>query len=458
MAIPAPLEGHSHQSGGANTSYPPRGKAWVSAGVIFVLTAIALADRMAISMLIGPIKAEFGLGDFKASLLIGLSFTLFYVLFLFPIGAAADRYSRPRVLGVCLFIWSVATVLCGLAVGFVSLFLARMLMGAGEAAIAPCSHGIIGASFPRESLAKPLALQGIGFQVGPAAGVAAAGAILAAGNAGVFAGIPLLGDMAPWRVAFILIGLPGLLALLLIPLLTDPDADRRKAHRATSALPPPSPSEPLMPFLRANRLLMSTMVIGSGLSALGMATVTGWGPEYVQRSLQQSPAEAGATLGLLMLFAALLGQGTFAVVVDWFAARGMLDAPVRVGLVPVALSIPAGYLVYEAQDAASFYPLLFVFLLCITPFNALANTAVQQASPPGLRSRNSALLIFSISVIGYAVGPSLVGALSEYVFGEDNLGQAMQAVTVSAMMATFVLILLSRKPLLERMREKETDK
>ncbi|MCX7676310.1 MAG: hypothetical protein N2Z59_02920, partial [Alteraurantiacibacter sp.] len=79
MAIPAPLEGHSHQSGVASTSYPPRGKAWVSAGVIFVLTAIALADRMAISMLIGPIKAEFGLGDFKASLLIGLSFTLFYV-------------------------------------------------------------------------------------------------------------------------------------------------------------------------------------------------------------------------------------------------------------------------------------------------------------------------------------------------------------------------------------------
>ncbi len=100
-------------------------------------------------------------------------------------------------------------------------------MGAGEAGIGPCSHGIIGASFPRHELSKPLALQGIGFQVGPAVGVAAAGAILGAGAAGAFEGIPLLQDLAPWRVAFILIGLPGLLALALIPLLHDPDRARQ---------------------------------------------------------------------------------------------------------------------------------------------------------------------------------------------------------------------------------------
>ena len=70
--------------------YPPRGRAWASAIIVFVLTAIALADRMAISMLIGPIKEDFGIGDFQASLLIGFAFTLFYVLFLLPIGIAAE--------------------------------------------------------------------------------------------------------------------------------------------------------------------------------------------------------------------------------------------------------------------------------------------------------------------------------------------------------------------------------
>ena len=435
----------------ATAGYPPRGKAWRSTAVIFLLTAIALADRMAISMLIGPIKAEFGIGDFQASLLIGFAFTLFYVLFLLPIGGLADRFSRPRVLAVCLAVWSVATILCGFAVGFVSLFLARMLVGAGEAAIGPCGVGIIGASFPRHELSKPIAVQGIGFQVGPAVGVAAAGAILAAGSAGAFEGIPLLGDMAAWRVAFILIGLPGLLALLLIPLLADPDADRRRA--APDAVPGnPAEQVPFLPFLRENRTLMVLMTLGCGISAMASGVVTGWVPEYLQRSLQVSPAEAGAMLGTIMLVAAFAGQGLFAIVVDWCAARGMLDAPIRIGLVPIAAAIPLAWLAFSVEDSAAFYPLLFAFACSIAPFNT---TVGQQVSPPALRSRISALLIFSISIVGFAIGPALVGWLSEFVLGEERLGQAMQWVATGSMVVTFVLLALARKPLVDCMMRKE---
>ena len=430
-------------------AYPPRGKAWLSAIIIFVLTAIALADRMAISMLIGPIKEDFGIGDFQASLLIGLAFTLFYVLFLLPIGAAADKFSRAKVLGVCLFIWSLATVACGFAWGFVSLFVMRMIMGAGEAAIGPCSHGIIGASFPRRSLSKPLALQGIGFQVGPAVGVAAAGAIVTAGAAGAFAGIPLLGDLAPWRVAFILIGLVGLAALLLVPLLHDPD--RTPEARARTASTPPAR---LMPFLSANRLLMTLMLAGSGISAIALGTITGWVPEYLQRSLGVSPIEAGSAMGAILLATAFLGQGTYSIVVDWFAGRGMLDAPIRVGLVPAALAIPLSWFAFAAEDSGTFYILLIGFLLCVTPFNALNNTVAQQIAPPVLRSRISALFIFCISIIGFAGGPAIVGWLSEFVFGEARLGLAMQLVTTTAMAITFVLIWAARRPLLRFMEAK----
>ncbi len=429
--------------------YPPAGKAWLSTVIIFVLTAIALADRMAISMLIGPIKQDFGIGDFQASLLIGLSFTLFYVLFLLPIGIAADRFSRRRVLAVCLFIWSLATVACGFTVGFLSLFITRMIMGAGEAGIGPCSHGIIGASFPRERLSKPLALQGIGFQVGPAVGVAAAGAILGAGTMGAFEGLPLLGEMAPWRVAFILIGLPGLLALFLIPFLTDPDEQRRAAANS-----PAGPAISVIPFLKDNRKLMGLMLLASGISAMASGTITGWVPEYLQRSLGVSPAAAGSMLGAIMLITAFLGQGLYAIVVDWFAARGMLDAPIRVGLFPVALAVPLSWLAFEADSTAAFYPLLFVFAASIAPFNAINNTVGQQIAPPQLRSRISALFIFSISIIGFALGPALVGWLSEFVFGEDRLGDAMQLVTTAAMAVTFVLLFLSRRPLLDCMDAK----
>jgi MFS family permease len=427
------------------TTYPPRAKAWLSAAVIFVLTAIALADRMAISMLIGPIKRDFGIGDFQASLLVGLAFTLFYVAFLLPIGALADRHSRKTVLAVCLVIWSVATMACGFAGGFISLFVLRMLVGAGEAAIGPCSHGIIGDSFPREALAKPLALQGMGFQVGPALGAAAAGAILTAGAAGGFAGLPVIGDMAPWRVAFVLIGLPGIVALLLVPFL----------HVPQRISGPKPASEPVLPFLKQNRYLMALVYLGAGVSAMPLGVVTGWVPEYLQRVLGVSPMVAGATMGSTLLAAAVIGQGIYSVVVDWLAARGWNDAPIRVGLLPAVLAAPLTWVALEAEGTQQFTALLLACLLCITPFNALNNTVAQQIAPPALRSRISAQMILSISILGFALAPALVGWLSEFVFGEANLATAMRLVMCGASALNLVVLLLLWKPFRDYVSEQQ---
>jgi MFS family permease len=410
--------------------------------VIFLITAIALADRMAIAMLIGPIKAEFGIGDFQASLLVGLAFTLFYVLFLLPIGMAADRFSRAKVLAVCLAVWSLATVLCGFATGFVALFICRMLAGSGEAAIGPCSQGIIGSSFPRHAMAKPMALQGIGFQVGPAIGVAAAGAILAAGASGAFAGWPLLGDLAPWRVAFILIGLPGLLALLLVPLLHSPSPAPAGASGAEGQL---------LPFVRTNKGDLTLFLLTAGCSAIATGVITAWVPEYLQRVLGASPAEAGSALGLILLAAAFVGQGALATVIDWLAAKGVQDAPLRAALVPVALAIPLGWLAFSATSTASFYPLLFLLALCTSSLNAAHNTVAQTIAPSALRARVGALFIFAINVIGFAIGPALVGALSQYVLGEAELGAAMRLVAVISMALTLALAWQARKALAARM-------
>jgi MFS family permease len=421
--------------------YPARGLAWRSAIIIFLLTAIATADRMGIAMLIGPIKKDFAIGDFQASLLVGAAFTSFYMLFLLPIGWAADRLSRRKVLAVCLLIWSVATMACGWATGFVMLFITRMLVGAGEAALAPCCHGIVGDSFAREALAKPLALQGIGFQVGSAAGVAAAGAILAASTSGALEGLPIVGEMTGWRAAFVLIGLPGIAALLLIPLLHDPRDHRTTEQRA-------KPATPFMPFLRQHPALVTFTLLAGGLSGAGLGCVAAWMPEYLQRAYAVPPMQAGATLGSVMLLAAFAGQGVFAIITDWCAARGMRDAPLRIGLIPVALSIPLAWMAFNAPDQASFMPWFILMMLCIAPCNAMSNTLVQIIAPAPLRSRMAAISILTISLLGFTAGPALVGWLSEYVFGEANLGTALKLVISGAMAGTLLFLLLLRPRLL----------
>jgi MFS family permease len=420
----------------ASAAFPPRLVAWRSAIIIFVITAIAMADRMSIAMLVGPIKKDFGIGDFQASLLVGAAFTSFYVLFLIPIGFAADRFSRRKVLAICLFIWSLATIACGWVEGFVALFVMRMLVGAGEAGLAPCVHGIIGDSFPREAMAKPLALQGIGFQVGSAVGVAAAGAVLAAGAAGSFAGLPVIGEIPAWRIAFIVIGIPGIAALLLIPLLHDPkEAVAKPANVA--------PQAPLMPFLRENAALVSLALTSAGFSAMGLGAVTAWIPEYLQRVQGIPPMQTGAILGGLLLLAAFVGQGLYAIVVDWLAARGVRDATIRIGLIPIALSVIVALLAFGNEAGGNFLPLLAALLICIAPCNAISNTLIQQIAPAALRSRLAALSIFMISVIGFTGGPALVGALSEYVFGEANLGTALRVVIAGAMATSLLLLILA---------------
>jgi MFS family permease len=426
-------------------AYPSRGVAWRSATIIFIISAIATADRMAIAMLIGPIKKDFAIGDFQASLLIGAAFTSFYILFLLPIGWAADRYSRRIVLAICLFLWSLATISCGWATGFVMLFIMRMLVGAGEAGMAPTVHGIIGDSFPRESLAKPLALQGIGFQVGSAAGVAAAGAIVSAAAAGTYSGWPVVGDMARWRIAFVAVGLPGLLALVLIPILHDP-RQKPAAHIST---------EPVIPFLRANVGLVVPALLFAGISAMALGCVTGWIPEYLQRAYGVSPKQAGATLGSLLLLAAFAGQGLYAIIVDWLVAKGVKDATLKVGLIPIALSIPLAWIAFRANSATAFVPLLTGLLLCIAPCNAISNTMIQTIAPAPLRSRMTALSILSVSIFGFTLGPALAGWLSQYVFGEANLGSAVQLVMMGSMAISIMLLLVLRPRLLAYLESRD---
>ncbi|MCU0948909.1 MAG: hypothetical protein MUF47_11765, partial [Porphyrobacter sp.] len=170
-------------------------------------------------------------------------------------------------------------------------------------------------------------------------------------------------------------------------------------------------------------------------------------PEYLQRSFGISAVEAGARLGTILLVGAVFGQGLYAIIVDWFAARGVRDAPIMVGLVPLALAIPLSWLVFEVTDAQQFTIALLALLLCITPFNALNNTVAQQIAPPGLRSRISALLILSISIVGFAIAPALVGWLSEFVFGEAQLGRAMQLVCSIPLALTMLVYIATRRPL-----------
>ena len=134
------------------------GRAWWMVGALFALYVLAWLDRLAVSMLVAPIKARLALTDFEMSLVLGPSFALSYAIFGIPLGWAADRFSRRLVIFCGVFVWATASLACAFATSFESLMACRVFVGIGEAALfvgaVPVRRWIIHDAMPESAAVK----------------------------------------------------------------------------------------------------------------------------------------------------------------------------------------------------------------------------------------------------------------------------------------------------------------
>jgi MFS family permease len=133
-------------------NFPNPSVAWTTLAILFLAYISSFVDRMIISLLVEPIKADFQISDTQISLLLGLSFAIFYCLAALPIGRLVDIWSRKKIVTVGITLWSVMTALCGLAQNYTQLFLARIGVGVGEASLAPAAYSMLADSFPPKKL------------------------------------------------------------------------------------------------------------------------------------------------------------------------------------------------------------------------------------------------------------------------------------------------------------------
>ena len=170
-------------------------------GILLVGYIVNFVDRTILSILLEPIKLELTLTDTQLGFLGGLAFAVFYTFLGIPIAMLADRKSRVKILAIAMVVWSLMTALCGRATDFMSLLLARIGVGAGEAGASPPSHSLISDYFPVEARATALSIYALGIPIGSMIGNFVGGW-----------GAEALG----WRNTFYLVGLPGVLVALVI--------------------------------------------------------------------------------------------------------------------------------------------------------------------------------------------------------------------------------------------------
>lgn len=412
--------------------------------ILLLLYTMSFVDRIMISMLVDPIKASLGLSDVQIGLVIGPGFAVAYCVFGYVFGLAADKFSRRVVVFGGAALWSLTAGLSGLAGSFAVLFLFRMGVGAGEAALTPAAYSMLTDGFPTRRLTTAMAI----YQMGAKLGAALAFAIgaISITYAGQLHGSswPIVGAMEPWQIALAMTGLPGILLALLIFTVREPP---RHLFVAKDKFGQDPGHTALIPFLRSEARALALMAIGFASISITMYSLTAWTPAYMSRQFGWHPAQYGPMLSIISVF----GAGSMVVkgmIVDWLFGRGMRDAHLRFFTWLLALTIPVGAIAFFIRDPWWFLIAYAALQVVALQFVVFMGATLQMFVPPALRAQMTGIFLGLFTLLGLGVGPTFTAMLTDYVFADEaKLGMSLAVTTCITVPLAWLSLRLALKPL-----------
>ena len=398
-------------------------------GLLCVVYIVNFVDRQVLSILLQSIKRDLGLSDLQLGLLSGTAFGLFYATLGIPIARLADRFSRKGVIAVCLALWSVMTALCGSASGFAMLLLYRVGVGVGEAGGSPPAHSMISDYFPPERRASALGVFSLGVPLGVLVGFLAGG---------------WLDETLGWRLAFVVVGLPGVVLALVVALtLREPLRGHSEGGVTANAQAPDA--RVVIGYLWRLRSFRH-VALGSALYAFVGYSATTWLPPFLARSHGMSPGDIGTALALIIGIGGGIGVYLGGVLADRFS-RGDPAGALRVPVWAMLIAFPPGFVVYLAESTALALAAFVLPAFLGLMYQAPAFAVTQSLATPMMRATASAVLLFVINIIGLAMGPAVTGALSDALeprFGADSLRYALLIVSLGLLWSALHFKLAAR--------------
>ena len=417
-----------------------RAMAWYGVAVLSVVQLFSFIDRQALSLLIGPIKAEFGMSDTQVSLVIGLGFAIAYAIAGLPIGRLVDQWSRPALLGLGLALWSVCTAACGFAGSFTHLALLRSGVGIGEATLTPTVISFLGDYFPPSKRGISFGVFAVSVYVGSGLSLVAGSAILQALQGVAFVTVPLVGEVKPWQLVFLVIGLPGLLAVPLVLTLFEPR--RRRGAAAAPAIRSLSMAE-VRSHYRRHWPAFLTQHAASTMMAMLFYGVSAWVPEFLRRTYGMPISTAGFSFGLVTVAAGSLGVLSGGFCSDALLKRGHTDARLRATLFAALGALPFATAFPLAGSAGLSLVLVFGMVFFTSTISTAGSTGVQELALPRMRGIAAAIYLFIFNGIGLSLGPTLFAVLTDKAFGNPALlwrSLAFAAPSIAVLAAVLSLV------------------
>lgn len=395
------------------------GQAWYAVAILTIANISGFVDRQILSLLVKPMRRDFGLTDTDISLLMGLSFTIFYSVLGLPIGRWVDRGARPRIIALGAVIWSLLTALTGFTRNFGQLFAARIGVGIGEATLGPAAVSIIADHFPRKRLATAMSVYQMGSFMGAGVAYALSALIVGRLTAPGKIALPLGIEIFPWQTVFFWVGLPGLLVALLAMTIREPRTDARRVAR-TTADDAGIPLREVLRYMRTNVRTIGALSFGFACSLSVNFGVGAWLATFLERTHGWTVEQAGLLQGGLTFFVGPAGVLLGGRLTDTWARKGLTDAPLRVGMVGAAgMLVCAG--LYPLVPSV---PVVVALLVAVNVFAALpwgaASAAVAEVMPPRMRGQGSAVYQLIVNLVAGVMGPTAVALLTDKVFGDPQ--------------------------------------
>jgi MFS family permease len=428
----------------AGASAAPGRDGWRALAVLTLAAALAYTDRQILNLLVDPIRHDFAITDLQISFLQGAAFAFIYAAMGLPLGRWADSHNRRNLVAGGIALWSLATAACGLAHGFSELFVARMFVGVGEAALAPAALSLISDYFAPSRRGTAIGIFLAGMVGGTGVAILLGGALRSLFESGWATAVPLLGGLAPWRAVLIVLGCAGLVVAALAAGIREPERDRLVAVRGASSAGVSLPQ--VARYLVINATLFVPAYFALTVGNMADYGIGAWYPSLLMRVFTYSPLDVATHLGALAIVLGGLGTISGGLLADSFERRGRLDGKllVAVGGTALAALAIACCALGSAVTALAAYA---VYSLMNSAASTAGIAAMQDVVPNRMRGLTTAIQSFLFTALGLGIGPSLVALATMNLFGgTQGVGHSIAVVDGTLLAGVAVLFALARGP------------
>tara|TARA_B110000003_G_C16654484_1_gene535818 strand:- start:8942 stop:10243 length:1302 start_codon:yes stop_codon:yes gene_type:complete len=389
---------------------------WYVAFILLIGFTFSFIDRQVLNLLVVPIQNDLSITDTQISALQGLAFVLTYVGLCIPIGRLIDRSHRVIVMIIGLLIWSIATVACGFSKNYISMFIARMGIGAGESTVHPGSISILGDYFDSDNIASPMSIYLLGPYLGAGIAMIFGAQVLdwtSKMNSNFI--LPLIGEVAPWQLTFIAVGLPGILIAGLFLTIREP---KRKIQAIESQEIPSFKT--IAKYIKNNWQLYGAIIIGNSCLIILLYGLQSWVPTMLLRVYEWDLIQSGRVYGLIAMLAGSAGVLSGPLTLK-FLNKKNIDAP-HFKLAIFGISMASLSLVLLPFQENVNFALVVITLASFFVTLPLAGTssAMVIVSPNRIRGVITGIYVVVTSVFGLVLGPFLVASSTDFIFQDPN--------------------------------------